>query len=111
MLDPSKRVDAGHHERAEIGAHQPAFLQLVYYDCNLFFQIEYHTGALLMNLEGNTQWFIRKGFQAKENRMVNTSSKARRSFITDPQGRKRSFLQIEEKLDSGRVSSSSTKPR
>ena len=59
-LDPSQRVDARYNKRSQIRAHQSALFQLLDYGGDLFLEIKYHRGPLLVVLQRRAQGFIAK---------------------------------------------------
>ena len=64
VLNPSQRVDTRHHKRAQVLTDQTAVFQLLHHTCNLLFEIEHHTGARVVVLDGGTKRFFGKSLKS-----------------------------------------------
>src|ERR1700720_1280516 len=51
-LNPTQRVDARYHERAQVRADETTFFQLLYRRRNFLLKVEHHRGPFLVILEG-----------------------------------------------------------
>lgn len=65
-LDPSQRVDARNHERAQVWADETTFFQFLHRCRDFLLKIEHHRGPFFVILDGGAERFISKGLQASQ---------------------------------------------
>src|SRR4029077_4585659 len=93
--NPTQRVDARHHERAQVWADETTFFQLLHRCRNPLLEVEHHRGPFLVVLEGSTQRFIGKDLQPPESRMVSATAEAREAFIADAKSDQGGLVEVE----------------
>jgi hypothetical protein len=65
-LNSTQRVDARHHERAQVRADKTTFFQLLYRCRDFLLKVEHHRGPFRVMLDGGAEWFIGKALQSPE---------------------------------------------
>src|SRR5438477_9505718 len=100
-LNPTQRVDASHHERAQVRAGEATLLQLLYRCRDFLLKVEHYSGPFLVILEGSTQRFIGKDLEPTEHRLVSDTADAREAFIADDKSDQGGSVEVERELGLG----------
>src|SRR5581483_5631274 len=97
-LDPAQCIDARHHERAQIRAHESALFEFFVRRSYPLLEVKQHGGALLVIFYRDAQRVLREGLKPPQDGMVHPATEARYPFIADPKRNQGRLVEIKSEL-------------